>query len=668
MKRIQVRNTSKSFTIGFEKKQSALGRAISFFSGREPQKTIQVLDYVNLEVESGEIVGIIGANGSGKSTLLRIIAGIYPDFEGSVEISGKVVSLITVGVGLKERLTMKENIFLMGALFGLSHAQIHQRFDNIVEFSELAEFASTKLYQFSAGMLQRLAFSIAVHAGPDILLLDEVFEVGDAHFRQKSREKLKAMAAAGASILLVSHNVELLEAFASRIIRMEGGNANRVRRVLECPNNAFIPRQADAGKIIGNTQTMHNGLRIARGSYYPELIEEMLVKNKGVHEPQEEKMFMEVLKKLPAGATMLELGAYWAFYSMWFRKEVPGAVNYLVEPDAANLEYGKKNFELNGMKGNFIEGRVGKGFLSVDGIMQQQGIKHVDVLHADIQGAELEMLHGAKQSIAEGKINYVFLSTHSQKLHLDCLRFLKKHGFFILFSADYEKETYSYDGIIVAKRSEYFSQLGQDKWILQQTDFKRQGYFVDIGAHDGKEISNTYVLEKEFGWRGICAEPAASYADLVRNRACITDHSFVADQTGKTVDFQEEGMYSRAAPMDIGAARQVLTISLLDLLKKHHAPKYIDYLSIDTEGNEFEIIKDFPFSEYTIQYITIEHNAHNKTPQNIQKRQDIHQTLSAAGYRRLPHQHFSNQYGHTRFEDFEDWYILRRFLGLDKDL
>ncbi|MDP3027430.1 MAG: ATP-binding cassette domain-containing protein, partial [Nanoarchaeota archaeon] len=176
---IIVEHISKTFQIGFKKHQSALERFISLFSGKEPKKIIQALKDVSFTAEKGEIVGIIGENGSGKSTLLRVIAGIYDKDEGKIITRGKIISVINLRVGLQDRLTMKDNIYLCCSLFGLSQKDIKKNFSLIVEFTELENFVNTKIYQFSEGMKQRLAFSIAIHCNPDILLLDEVFEVGD---------------------------------------------------------------------------------------------------------------------------------------------------------------------------------------------------------------------------------------------------------------------------------------------------------------------------------------------------------------------------------------------------------------------------------------------------------------------------------------------------------
>ena len=223
LKRIIVNNLNKKFRIGFGFSKSFLARLTSVFSGREPKKTLKAIDDVSLGLNSGEIMGIIGANGSGKSTLLRIIAGIYSHDDGRVMTNGKIISLINLGVGLKDRLTMKENIFLVGSYFGLSQKEIKNRFNSIVEFSELREFVNTKIYQFSSGMVQRLAFSIAIHSNPEILLLDEVFEVGDEDFKRKSADKIKELVKTGASVILVSHELDMIEKYCDMVILMRKG-------------------------------------------------------------------------------------------------------------------------------------------------------------------------------------------------------------------------------------------------------------------------------------------------------------------------------------------------------------------------------------------------------------------------------------------------------------
>jgi ABC-type polysaccharide/polyol phosphate transport system ATPase subunit len=226
-KKIIVENISKKFKIGFKKHQSALERVIDLFSGKEPKRTIQALKDISFIVKKGEIVGIIGENGSGKSTLLRTIAGIYQQDEGRILTNGKVISLINLRIGLQDRLTMKDNIFLVSSFFGLSYKEIKEKYNLIVGFAELDSFVNTKIYQFSEGMKQRLAFSIAIHCNPEILLLDEVFEVGDESFRKKSGDKIKEFVKGGGSVILVSHHLNIVEKYCGKVIWLEKGKIKK---------------------------------------------------------------------------------------------------------------------------------------------------------------------------------------------------------------------------------------------------------------------------------------------------------------------------------------------------------------------------------------------------------------------------------------------------------
>ncbi len=223
MDRVVVHQVSKKFKIGSTKKASALTQFISLFSGKEPKKTIKVLEEISFSVAAGEILGVIGKNGSGKSTLLRIIAGIYHTTEGSIETHGKIVSLVNLHLAMYPQLTMRDNIYFLASVFGLTDREISGRFNHIATFSGLEEFIHTKIYQFSEGMKQRLVFSIAIHCDPQILLLDEIFEVGDKEFRFKSAEKIKGLVRDGATVLLVSHSLDLVGKYCDRVIWMDGG-------------------------------------------------------------------------------------------------------------------------------------------------------------------------------------------------------------------------------------------------------------------------------------------------------------------------------------------------------------------------------------------------------------------------------------------------------------
>lgn len=237
---------------------------------------------------------------------------------------------------------------------------------------------------------------------------------------------------------------------------------HRIKDVIDSTDNKLIERHPDAGKVKNGKQTMHNGIVITLGGYYGEAITQMLHRNKGVHEPQEEYAFAEVLKKMRQCATMIELGSYWSFYSIWFNKMVPNAKNFLVEPENANMLYGINNFKLNKVKGKFTKAFVGKEaginngipIICVDDFVSDNKIEFIDILHSDIQGFEYDMLLGASKTIKENKIGYFFISTHGNKVHYECIEFLKQHEFVIICSCD-EFDTYSLDGLIVAKYKGY---------------------------------------------------------------------------------------------------------------------------------------------------------------------------------------------------------------------
>ena len=229
--------------------------------------------------------------------------------------------------------------------------------------------------------------------------------------------------------------------------------------VVSSPDNAFIPRVIGAGTFEGNHLVMHNGLKIQPISYYGVSILKMLIENRGVHEPQEERIFQEVLKTIPENSTMIELGSYWAFYSMWFAKNIKGSKCYMIEPELANLKFGMKNFRINGFSGSFFQAFIGdKSFysrkgergISVDDYVKKNNIGFVYILHSDIQGFEVQMLQGATQLFESKNVGYVFISTHSNEKHYECMEFLKRYNFTIIAEANLD-ESDSVDGIIVGK-------------------------------------------------------------------------------------------------------------------------------------------------------------------------------------------------------------------------
>jgi hypothetical protein len=225
----------------------------------------------------------------------------------------------------------------------------------------------------------------------------------------------------------------------------------RFRVVLSDPMNNLIPRHPDAGQRSGDWVTMHNGQQVKYGSYYgPDLgnFFDIMLINKGVHEPQEEYAFSEVLKSINRpNPSMLELGAYWSFYSMWFLQQCPKGMCTMVEPDQNNINYGRENFKHNGLTGDFISSYVSPQNFTVDYFMEIKG--RLDILHSDIQGHEVDMLKNASRSLKHRLIDYVFISSHGDNLHEDCLSILRSHDYKIMAEANAEK-SFCFDGVIVA--------------------------------------------------------------------------------------------------------------------------------------------------------------------------------------------------------------------------
>ncbi len=241
----------------------------------------------------------------------------------------------------------------------------------------------------------------------------------------------------------------------------------RIDLVLQAPDNMNIERVPGAGKLTEHFQYMHNGLKIGLGSYYDYGNTRLLQENQGVHEPQEEYVFQEVLRQIKPGSAMLELGSYWAFYSMWFHASVTHAQCYMVEPDPYKMNFGKRNFALNNMSGNFIKGfiadqpgsRSTPPTLTVDQITEDAAVERWAVLHSDIQGYEHKMLQGAHHTLSQQRADFIFISTHSNELHRQCLDTLADHHYRIVADADLD-ESYSWDGLIVAHSPSVAPPLG----------------------------------------------------------------------------------------------------------------------------------------------------------------------------------------------------------------
>lgn len=222
--RIAVDQLSVRYDLQLERVISVREYAIRRLRGeRFPTQTLWPIRDVSFRVQAGESVGIVGRNGAGKSTLLKVIAGIVPPTLGHVEVRGQLSPLLELGAGFDMELTGRENIQLYGTLLGLRRRHLRDRIAAIADFAELTPFIDVPLKNYSSGMVARLAFAIATDSDPDILIVDEVLSVGDAPFQRKCEERLSRFRARGVTILLVTHNLDLLLETCSRAVLLDPG-------------------------------------------------------------------------------------------------------------------------------------------------------------------------------------------------------------------------------------------------------------------------------------------------------------------------------------------------------------------------------------------------------------------------------------------------------------
>jgi ABC-2 type transport system ATP-binding protein len=225
---IKVSNVSKTFKLPHEKTTSIKGAIINFYRHNRTYEKLEALKDVSFEVKKGEFFGIVGKNGSGKSTMLKLLAGIYSPSEGSVVVNGKLTPFIELGVGFSPELSGRENVFLNGALLGFSRSQMQGMYDDIVSFAELEKFMDQKLKNYSSGMQVRLAFSIAIRAESDILLIDEVLAVGDISFQQKCYDYFDKLKEEKRTIVLVTHDMSAVKQFCDRALFINQGVAKNI--------------------------------------------------------------------------------------------------------------------------------------------------------------------------------------------------------------------------------------------------------------------------------------------------------------------------------------------------------------------------------------------------------------------------------------------------------
>lgn len=239
---IQLINVHKSFNIPRERHDTLKEKFVNFHR-RVHMEEFKALDDINLNIDEGEFIGLIGRNGSGKSTLLKLIANIYSPTKGQVEIDGSVSPFLELGIGFNGDLSARENVYLNGVILGLSRPQIDSMYKKIVQFAELEDFMEMKLKNFSSGMQVRLAFSIASSVDTDIYLCDEVLAVGDIDFQKKCLKVFENLKRAGKTIIFVSHNLDTINKFCTKTYLLEHG-----RIAKEGPTHEVVEHYVQANR------------------------------------------------------------------------------------------------------------------------------------------------------------------------------------------------------------------------------------------------------------------------------------------------------------------------------------------------------------------------------------------------------------------------------------
>ena len=225
---IKVDNVSMCFNLSTEKHESLKEYLLALVQGRLQYDEFYALKDVSLDIMPGDFYGLVGLNGSGKSTLLKTIAGVYKPTRGKVTVNGTIAPLIELGAGFDMDLTARENIYLNGTVLGFSPKYLDEKFDEIVEFSELQNFLDVPLKNYSSGMVARLAFAVATMTKPDILIADEILSVGDFLFQEKCEKRMAELLSGGTTVILVSHSIEQIERMCNKVAWLDHGHLRRL--------------------------------------------------------------------------------------------------------------------------------------------------------------------------------------------------------------------------------------------------------------------------------------------------------------------------------------------------------------------------------------------------------------------------------------------------------
>ena len=230
---IKAENISVRYLMTYDRIKSMKEYLVQLVKGNIQYEEFWALQDVSFEVKKGEVLGIIGHNGAGKSTLLKVISGILKPTSGNIQVNGSIVPMLELGSGFDFDLTGRENVFLNGAILGYSEQFLKEKYQEIVDFSELGQFIDVPLRNYSSGMVMRLAFSIAAMVDPDVLIVDEILAVGDAQFQEKSKKRMLELMSGGATVLFVSHSIDQIREMCDRVLWLEHGEMKRIGRTEE---------------------------------------------------------------------------------------------------------------------------------------------------------------------------------------------------------------------------------------------------------------------------------------------------------------------------------------------------------------------------------------------------------------------------------------------------
>ena len=258
---IEVQNISKQYKIGEKRRYLSLRDSVTDFfknKGQNEESKFWALDDVSFNVQAGESIGIIGRNGAGKSTLLKILSRITPPTKGKAILRGRMASLLEVGTGFHPELTGRENVYFNASILGLRKAEVVKKFDEIVAFSGVEQFIDTPLKHYSSGMQLRLAFAVAAHLEPEILVIDEVLAVGDAEFQKKCLGKMDEVSKSGRTVIFVSHNLTMVKSLCQRGLLLEQGHLVKDSDMQDCIDAYLKNHQAESNKPIIDFKQTHN--------------------------------------------------------------------------------------------------------------------------------------------------------------------------------------------------------------------------------------------------------------------------------------------------------------------------------------------------------------------------------------------------------------------------